>query len=463
MKPGKESRQLQNGNKVTLKIPGFVSNLNIQFPPRRLPVCEKCKRHYKTRNLCRVKKMHTDLPWCKTYLCITMDDTCTDDEGKITPGPYVAKTVSWRPYQFKPTVPMNCEYPMCADCKRKNYTGSYCRGRQHAHRYLPWDTVYVELSSATPSLTSLTGAQGNEEGQDENFADKKKNIKSESEEVKREEDESKTDADNSKPDSEAQESVKNEDVDVVGDNCDDNDSTGEQRPKKKLKSVKSEDEEEESHEFKNIDKSRTFFLEVSATIMKIQWLDLDEDRAAALAEQAHNNPLQNEREEGSQPYGDPNFQDPYRHPDYAQADQSAYFQYGPPPYAIHQAWNPAYYHQFPHQSPQAYNHGPPPIYAAAPPGYPQGSVPISQPEAFNQYYPPYFPASGYYPMQGTPQRENFTQESPNQGSFAKPPRAGYPNQSMPSQRESENQEASASHANASIAVNENGRGQPQQE
>lgn len=446
MKSGKDSRQLQNGNKVTLKIPGFMSNLNIQFPPRRLPVCEKCKRHYKTRNLCRVKKMHTDLPWCKTYLCITLDDSCTDEDGKITPGPYEAKTMSWRPYQFKPSVPMNCDYPMCADCKRKNYTGSYCRGRQHAHRYLPWDTVYVELSSA--SSTAITVAEtGNVESQDDNISDKKNNSKSESKEDKKAENEPAAATEKPKTEPITQERIKNEDVDVVSNNPKENDDTDDQPPRKKAKSIKSDDDDE-AHEFKTIDESRTFFLEVSSTILKIQWLDLDEDRASALAESGANNPLQPDREDGTQPYGDhPSFQDPYRHPEYAQAEQNSYYQYGPPPYSIHQPWNQAYYHQYPHQSQQAFNHVPPPIYGTGPP-YPQNSMPISQPESFSQYYPPYF-ASGYgYPMQGTPQRENFTQESPNQGSSAKP-RTGYP-QLMPPPRESENQESSTSHPNPPV-------------
>lgn len=41
--------------------------------------------------------------------------------------------------------------PMCHPCKTKNYTSSYCRERgiDLAHQYLPWNSIYVDMSLAT--------------------------------------------------------------------------------------------------------------------------------------------------------------------------------------------------------------------------------------------------------------------------------------------------------------------------
>lgn len=480
MKSGKDSRQLLNGNKVTLRIPGFKSDLSIQFPNRRLPVCEKCKRHYKTRNLCRVKKMHTDLPWCKTFLCITLNESCIDGENKIAPGPYEAKTTNWRPYQFKASVPMNCDFPMCADCKRKNYTGSYCRGRQHAHRYLPWDSVYVELSSL--HSTSKGGTDGDNAGSpDESVSDKKISIKATK--IKggeMDEDESSAGVAREKSGLETHDNLDGKSTNsgsaaaasahershkstvAVGEKSKLEES--DEQPRKKAKAEKNEDDKE-THELENIDKSRTFFLEVSSTSCKIQWLDLDEDRALALAESNANNPSQNDREDPSQQFSDHNMlQDPYRNPDYAQTEQNSYYQYAPPPpYSVHQPWNQMYYHQYPHQSPQAFNHGTPPLYNSGPPSYAQNTLPVAQPDQFNQYYPPYFSPSAYgYPVQGTPQRENFQQESTSQAPYSTPlSGAGYSHQLSSSQRDTDPQEPQASYVNPPTAA-ANNDGAPRQ-
>ena len=122
------NEQGAQGNAMILKIPGLGEGVKITFPNRRLPVCSKCKGHFKTRDLCRVRKMHTSPPWTPVYICITLDSSCTDDDNKLRKGPFRATNTSWKPYEFKKTARMKSDMPMCFDCKNKNYTGSSCRG-----------------------------------------------------------------------------------------------------------------------------------------------------------------------------------------------------------------------------------------------------------------------------------------------------------------------------------------------
>ena len=135
-----------------LSIPGLDENIAISVPKKRLPVCIRCKHQYKTRKLCREKKKHTGLPWRKMYICITMDDSCFTKEGNCKKGPFIASNSDWQPFQYKDDVSINSDFPMCASCKSKNYTASYCRERRNAHRDLPWDTVFVTLSAKNVNL-----------------------------------------------------------------------------------------------------------------------------------------------------------------------------------------------------------------------------------------------------------------------------------------------------------------------
>lgn len=63
-------------------------------------------------------------------------------------GPFVAKVIPPVGFTFKGELdPMT---PICAPCKDKNYTRTYCRQHKN-HRQLPWSTVYV-IVSLEPSL-----------------------------------------------------------------------------------------------------------------------------------------------------------------------------------------------------------------------------------------------------------------------------------------------------------------------
>lgn len=135
---------ISHGNILTFTPPGFNQELNVKFPDSRLAVCEKCKKNYKTRDMCRVRNNHTGPPWTTAYICITLDDSCTDENGKYIDKPLTVRMVQWQPFCIKK--PFDPKHPVCSACKKTNRTRSFCRER-HRHRQLPWCTVYVMLSA----------------------------------------------------------------------------------------------------------------------------------------------------------------------------------------------------------------------------------------------------------------------------------------------------------------------------
>jgi hypothetical protein len=140
-------------NVLTFTPPGFKQALNVKFPDSRLPVCVSCKKNFKTKDMCRVRNQHTRPPWTTAYICLTLDESCTDQDGKYVDKPFVVRMVQWRPFSVMEDFPPNSKTPVCATCKKTNRTRSFCRDR-HKHRKLPWCTVYVMLStqeSADPS------------------------------------------------------------------------------------------------------------------------------------------------------------------------------------------------------------------------------------------------------------------------------------------------------------------------
>lgn len=156
-----------HGNILTFTPPGFKQSLNIKFPDSRLAVCEKCKKNFKTRDMCRVRNTHTSPPWATAYICITVDDSCTDENGRFIDKPLTVRMVQWQPYCVKK--PFDPKTPVCASCKRTNRTRSFCRER-HKHRQLPWCTVYVLLSAMdqTDPSTVVAGASKKVGGEGEN-------------------------------------------------------------------------------------------------------------------------------------------------------------------------------------------------------------------------------------------------------------------------------------------------------
>ncbi len=143
------------GNVLTYTIPGLKRSIDIPFPDRKLPVCKRCKKIYKTRELCRIRDGHTDIPWNTTYICITMDESCftRDASGNMRlkdedSTEFTARSITGppMPYRTKAGTLGGTKAPICMACKDKNYTRHHCREKQQ-HQQLPWNTVFVMLSA----------------------------------------------------------------------------------------------------------------------------------------------------------------------------------------------------------------------------------------------------------------------------------------------------------------------------
>jgi len=150
-------RVTATGNSIKCSVPGLKNHVEIPFPDRKLPVCKRCKKIYKTRELCRVRDKHTEVPWSTTYICVTLDESCftrNDDGGKklVEEGPmrFVAHSIPGPPTTYcskSDTLSAGTKSPICMACKDKNYTRHHCRVK-NKHLELPWSTVYVILSAA---------------------------------------------------------------------------------------------------------------------------------------------------------------------------------------------------------------------------------------------------------------------------------------------------------------------------
>jgi len=165
-----------------------------------LPVCDKCKRHYKTRDICRIKHGHTDVPWTNTYICITIDKSCIDNNGKYIirndhklyvvnlPSPpqldnNEKNSITTMSNKYVVNSCLDEKAPVCLNCKQSNRSRAYCR-KKFRHRELPWNTLFVMLklqqqhvgtcssSGAAGSITfQSSGASSERDGDDGAIAD----------------------------------------------------------------------------------------------------------------------------------------------------------------------------------------------------------------------------------------------------------------------------------------------------
>jgi hypothetical protein len=190
--------------------------------------------------MCRVRNTHTSAPWTTAFICLTLDDSCTDEGGKYIDQPLTVRMVQWQPFCVKQ--PFDPKTPVCAACKKTNRTRSFCRER-HKHRQLPWCTVYVLLSAletADPSTVvagsskPLDGAK--KEGDDEDKLD---------------DDEEKVPADTSSPTNDTTSVAESKTSDVS-----ENKATG------------------DGDNIHDISESRTFLAKVCSKSTTIHWLEL---------------------------------------------------------------------------------------------------------------------------------------------------------------------------------------------
>ena len=146
-------------NSLVFTPAGLGQEITIQFPrkSRSLLVCKKCKKNYKSREICRSNSGHTSLPWNVVYLCIVIDDSCLTSNSStckkefITDGKLSGRVIENQEFEMKKKS-FNSSLPVCKSCKQKNYTRSYCRN-QKKHLHLPWNTDYVVLSKTNNSTT----------------------------------------------------------------------------------------------------------------------------------------------------------------------------------------------------------------------------------------------------------------------------------------------------------------------
>ena len=147
----KQQQRAEIGEHIcTLHPPGMPAPFDVPFPERRLPVCNRCKKNFKSRELCRNRDGHKSLPWQNTYVAVTITDECLIGEGEDGS------------LSYNPDVPMVAELqgtpllclgpsdgsmrlePICKVCREKNYTRDYCRNTCK-HTTPPWSTTYVKL------------------------------------------------------------------------------------------------------------------------------------------------------------------------------------------------------------------------------------------------------------------------------------------------------------------------------
>lgn len=238
---------------LNLDIPGLTTNLSVRFPDGRLPVCGRCKKNYKTRDMCRGSQgEHTALPWSTVFICVTLDHTCTDANNNLRKGSFLARNMDWMPYCYKNEV--TAKTLICSACKTKNYTRKQCRVKSR-HRFLPWSTVYVTLSCDTNNTTDRdpedlirSGAKrsnANDDDESDHRPGKRRAVGDENDKpVKLESSDGDRDGTSNKD-------VENE-TDDVGDMGDD---------------------------ISKVDKSRTFLLGISVDTCNIKWLDYDRSKA----------------------------------------------------------------------------------------------------------------------------------------------------------------------------------------
>lgn len=132
----------------TVHPPGMPRAFDVPFPERRLPVCDRCKKNFKSRDLCRKRDGHKALPWQTTYIAVTITDSALEkgENGAFTYAdiPAVAELQETPLMCLGPADGSMKMEPICKVCREKNYTRDYCRNTCK-HTTPPWSTTYVKL------------------------------------------------------------------------------------------------------------------------------------------------------------------------------------------------------------------------------------------------------------------------------------------------------------------------------
>lgn len=132
----------------TVHLPGLPQPFDVTFPARKLPVCLRCKKNYRSRELCRQRDEHKALPWQTVYVVVTLTDEVLEkgEDGKLSVAdiPVVAELQETPDMCRGPADGFMSKQPICKICKEKNYTRDYCRATSK-HTTPPYQAVYVKL------------------------------------------------------------------------------------------------------------------------------------------------------------------------------------------------------------------------------------------------------------------------------------------------------------------------------
>jgi len=264
------SKKKKNANVLQLKLPGFDNPINVPFPDRRLPVCERCKKNFKTREHCRTRDCHTTLPWCDTYICVTLGSNCTRSGvggEKLLQGPFVVKSLPPIPF-FLEGEKIDPLTPICLSCKDKNYTRTYCRSNKK-HRQLPWSAVHILLTKTSTAVTTSQDNKDNNGTQEQEERPTKRTKISEVNGVSTAADANA--ADTNTPETQGDAKKKNEEE-------------GKEGKGNEVDPTKNETKNANENIFDIIPKSRTFLVTVSAKNCAIEWLGFDPKIEAIVAQ-----------------------------------------------------------------------------------------------------------------------------------------------------------------------------------
>ena len=132
----------------TVHPPGMPNAFDVPFPERKLPVCQRCKKNFKSRELCRQRDGHKALPWATTHVVITLTDEVLEkgEDGALRHAniPVIGEVQQIPQMCRGPGDGSMITQPICKVCKEKNYTRDYCRSTLK-HTTPPYNSVYVKL------------------------------------------------------------------------------------------------------------------------------------------------------------------------------------------------------------------------------------------------------------------------------------------------------------------------------
>ncbi|KAL3792112.1 hypothetical protein HJC23_013386 [Cyclotella cryptica] len=165
--PAANDKEKPEVHVITLHPRGMPRPFDVPFPERRLPVCDRCQKNYKSRDLCRTRDGHKTLPWTTTYVAVTIDESLIvqDEQGKASYAdlPAIGLLMDTPLMCLGPADGSMKAEPICKVCREKNYTRDYCRNTCK-HTTPPWSTTYVKIVADTRNAEERMAGYGGGKG-----------------------------------------------------------------------------------------------------------------------------------------------------------------------------------------------------------------------------------------------------------------------------------------------------------